>query len=62
MASRLKRNFSPEYRPEAAQLVVNQNYPVQEAAEAISVGHSTMENGFVSYAKNIMGKALKQRL
>ena len=43
MTRRPKRNFSPEFRLEAAQLVVDQNYTVREAAEAMSVGHSTMD-------------------
>lgn len=36
-------NFSPEFRLEAAQLVVDQNYSVREAAEAMGVGNSTMD-------------------
>ncbi|MGP9631389.1 transposase, partial [Halomonas sp. AOP42-C1-46] len=38
MATRPKRNFSPEFRLEAAQLVVDQHYTVREAAEAMNVG------------------------
>ncbi|REL31747.1 IS3 family transposase [Thalassotalea euphylliae] len=38
-----KRNFTPEFRLEAAQLVVDQGYSVREAAEAMSVGKSTMD-------------------
>lgn len=43
MATRPKRNFSPEFRLEAAQLVVDQNYTVREAAEAMNVGYSSMD-------------------
>lgn len=43
MKTRAKRNFSPEFRLEAAQLVVNQNYSVRQAAEDMNVGHSTMD-------------------
>ncbi|MBR2515518.1 MAG: transposase [Halomonas sp.] len=43
MATRPKRSFSPEFRPEAAQLVVDQNYTVREAAEAMNVGYSSMD-------------------
>ncbi|RAJ94852.1 hypothetical protein CWE07_12330 [Aliidiomarina maris] len=43
MTRRPKGNFSPEFRLEAAQLVVDQNYTVREAAEAMNVGHSTMD-------------------
>ncbi len=38
-----KRNFTPEFRLEAAQLVVDQGYSVREAAEAMNVGKSTMD-------------------
>lgn len=43
MKTRPKRNFNPEFRLEAAQLVVDQNYSVRQAAEAMNVGHSTMD-------------------
>ena len=39
-----QRNFSPEFRLEAAQLVVDQGYTVKAASEAMGVGLSTMEN------------------
>lgn len=37
-----KPNYSPEFRLEAAQLVVDQGYTPSEAAEAMGVGKSTM--------------------
>ena len=37
-----KRNFSPEFKRESAQLVVDQNYTVSDAAKAMDVGLSTM--------------------
>tara|TARA_R110002049_G_scaffold86042_2_gene218719 strand:- start:2372 stop:2593 length:222 start_codon:yes stop_codon:yes gene_type:complete len=43
MVTRPKRNFSPEFRLEAAQLVVDQHYTVREAAEAMNVGYSSMD-------------------
>lgn len=43
MTRRPKRNFSPEFRLYAALLVVVQNYTVREAADAMKVGHSTMD-------------------
>lgn len=49
MATRPKRNFSPEFRLEAAQLVVDQHYTVREAAEAMNVGHSTMDKDCRSF-------------
>jgi len=38
-----KRNFSPEFRLEAAQLVVDQGCTVKAASDAMGVGKSTME-------------------
>ena len=35
--------FTPEFRLESAQLVVDQKYSVREAAEAMGVGKSTMD-------------------
>lgn len=43
MKKRPSRNFSPEFRLESAQLVVDQNYTVREAAAAMNVGLSTMD-------------------
>ncbi len=36
-----KRNFSAEFKRESAQLVVDQNYTVADAASAMDVGLST---------------------
>ena len=44
MSKRIRASFSPEFRLEAAQLVVDQGRTVKEAAEAMGVGHSTMTN------------------
>ena len=43
MTTRPKRNFTPEFRLECAQLVVDQNYAIREAAEAMNVGKSTID-------------------
>ena len=43
MNKRTRRTFTPEFRHEAAQLVVDQHYSIREAAEAMNVGKSTME-------------------
>lgn len=43
MTTRTKRNFSPEFRLECAQLIVDQGYSVREAVEAMSVGKSTID-------------------
>lgn len=43
MTKRTRSTFSPEFRLEAALLVVEQNYSVREAADAMGVGKSTMD-------------------
>ncbi|MCP3928060.1 MAG: transposase, partial [Bacteroidetes bacterium] len=35
--TRKRRSFSPEFKLEAAQLVVDQGYTIREAAEAMNV-------------------------
>ncbi len=42
MKKRTRPSFSPEFRLEASQLVVDQNYTVIAAAKAMNVGISTM--------------------
>ncbi len=37
-----RRNFSSEFKRESAQLVVDQNYTVSDAAKAMDVGLFTM--------------------
>lgn len=51
MTGRTRRTFSPEYRLEAAQLVLYQNYSVANAAKAMNVGVSTMDKR-VRHIKN----------
>ena len=43
MMNKSRQTFSPEYRLESAQLVVDQGYSVLEAAKAMNVGKSTMD-------------------
>ena len=43
MTKRTRRLFSAEFKLEAAQLVIDQNYSVIEAAQAMNVGKSTMD-------------------
>ncbi len=43
MKTRTRPTFTPEFRLESAQLVVDQNYSIKDAAEAMSVGKSTMD-------------------
>ncbi len=43
MTKRSRRTFSSEFKLEAAQLVLDQDYSVAEAAKAMNVGKSTMD-------------------
>ena len=43
MNRRTRPTFSPEFRLEAAQLVVDQGRSIREAADAMGVGKSTMD-------------------
>jgi transposase len=43
MSKRTRPTFSPEFRLEAAQLVVDQGRSIREAADAMGIGKSTMD-------------------
>jgi len=43
MTNRNRRTFSAEFKLEAVQLVLNQNYSIVDAAQAMNVGKSTMD-------------------
>ncbi len=43
MTKRSRPNFSPEFRLEVAQLVVDQGYTVRAASEAMNVSKSSVE-------------------
>ena len=43
MNKNTRPTFTPEFRLESAKIVVNQDYSVREAAEAMGVGKSTMD-------------------
>lgn len=43
MKKKTRARFSADFKLESAQLVVDQNYSVREAAEAMGVGKSTMD-------------------
>ena len=43
MTRKRRLNFSPEFKLESAQLVVDQNYSVSQAAEAVNVSASSLD-------------------
>ena len=51
MIGKTRRTFTPEFKLEAAQLVVEQNYSIREVASAMNVGKSTMDK-WVRQLKN----------
>lgn len=42
--NKTRRNFDPQFRQDAARLVVDQGYSVKEACESMGVSKSSMEN------------------
>ncbi|KEO20675.1 transposase family protein [Escherichia coli 5-366-08_S4_C1] len=54
-----RRNFSPEFKRESAQLVVDQNYTVSDAAKAMDVGLSMMTEWFKQLRDERQGKRQK---
>lgn len=59
MTKRTRRLFSAEFKLEAAQLVLDLNYSVTEAAQAMSVGKSTMDKWVRQLKEERQGKAPK---
>ena len=60
MKSKSRRTFSPEFRLEAAQLVVDQQYSIREAVLAVGVGSSTMDKWVRQLRDERQGVTLKQ--
>lgn len=44
MTNKTKRTFSPEFKLECAQLIVDKGYLYPQASEAMNVGSSTLES------------------
>jgi len=58
MKKRTRPTFSPEFRLEASQLVIDQNYTVIAAAKAINLGISTMAKWVAQLKQERQGKPL----
>jgi len=56
MTKKKRPRYAPEFRLEAAQLVVDQNYSIREAAQAMGVGHSTMDKWARQFREERLGK------
>lgn len=59
MTKKTRPTFSPEFKLEAAQLVVDQGYTVKDAAKAMGVSHSAMDNWVRQLKKERSGKSPK---
>lgn len=59
MTKKNRPNFSPEFRLETAQLVVDQGYSHKEAADAMGVGYSTLGKWVKQLREERDGKAPK---
>lgn len=58
-SKRSRPTFSPEFRLESAQLVLDQGYTVKQAAEAMGVGKSTMDKWVRQLRKERNGESPK---
>lgn len=59
MAKKSRKNFSPEFRLETAQLVLDHGYSHEEAAKAMNVGYSTIGKWVKQLREERQGKAPK---
>ncbi len=59
MTKRTRRLFSAEFKLESAQLVLDQNYSIIEAAQAMNVGKSTMDKWVRQLREERQGKQPK---
>ena len=57
MTIKRRRTFTPEFKLEAAQLVVDQNYSIREAASAMNIGKSTMDKWVRQLRNELNGTA-----
>lgn len=59
MAKKSRKNYSPEFRLETAQLVVDHGYSHEEAAKAMNVGYSTIGKWVKQLKEERQGNAPK---
>lgn len=57
--TKTRRRFSPEFKLEAAQLVVDQQYSIRAACEAMGVSKSSLENWVRQLRQERLGKTPK---
>lgn len=59
MKKRTRRLFSAEFKLESAQLMLDQNYSIVEASQAMNVGKSTMDKWVRQLREERQGKQPK---
>lgn len=59
MTNKSRKSFSPEFRLETAQLVLDHGYTHEEAAKAMNVGYSTIGKWVKQLKEERQGKAPK---
>ncbi len=59
MNIKTRPTFTPEFRLECAQLVLNKGYSVREAAQAMNVGKSTMDKWVRQLREELAGMTPK---
>ena len=59
MSNQTRPSFTPEFRLESAQLVVDQGYTVEKAAKAMGVGKSTMARWARQLRQERKGRSVK---
>jgi transposase len=57
--AKTRRTLSPEFKLESAQLVVDQDYTIRAACDAVGVGKSTMEYWVRQLRKERQGETPK---
>lgn len=61
MKKKTRPTFSPDFKLESAQLVVDNGYTTRQAAEAVNVGQSTMDKWVRQLKLERQGSATKAR-
>ncbi len=59
MTKKSRKNFSPEFKLETAQLVVDHGYTHEEASKAMGVGYSTISKWVKQLKEERQGKSPK---
>ena len=51
----IRRTYTPEFKREAAELIVLQNYSIRQASEALSVGETALRRWVEQYREEQQG-------